>query len=75
MSDVFTNWEEQQEFEAWAFGAPFLKYDLGAIHTWNSLHGEHYFVREDEMVDASVRRMLAIWKKETQTQSDKNEEA
>ncbi len=60
--NTFKNLEEQRFFELWAFGYSPCKYDISAMHTWNSSHGEKYFIKSSEDIQESVSRMIEIYR-------------
>lgn len=59
---MLSSYEEQRDFEIWAFGKSPIEYDYGTMLTWNSRHGDLYFIRDDEEVKKSIDKMHEIYK-------------
>jgi len=57
----FESYDDQKNFEMWAFGTTPVRYDIGAMHTWNSLHGDLCFLDEDEIIGISLKKMYELY--------------
>lgn len=57
----FRSYDDQKNFEKWAFGSTPIKYDVKAMHTWNSHHGDIYFLDEAEIIEISLKKMYELY--------------
>jgi hypothetical protein len=71
MSDIFNSQEDQFYFEVWAFGTSPVKYSQVLMYTWNSRHGDIYFVRSEENMVDSIAKMYKIYLKFKESAVDK----
>lgn len=58
---AFKDLEDQRSFERWAFGHTPVKYGVANMHSWNSRHGDIYFIKSDEIIGESIKKMYKIY--------------
>lgn len=60
---MFKSYEEQKDFEKWAFGTSTPCYEcIGMLHDWNSRHGDIYMAKDTENQDDSLKLMYQFYK-------------
>jgi hypothetical protein len=60
----FKSYDAQQAFELWAFGHNDVIYAESLMHTWNSRHGKKLWLKPDELINTSLKRMYKLYVKE-----------
>jgi hypothetical protein len=57
MGFQFEDYEDQRQFELFAFGKTHVKYDMTHMHIWNSLHGDKVWLRPSDNIDECLQKM------------------
>lgn len=61
---VFDSFTQQKKFEEWAFGKTGIRYDYSTMLTWNSRHGDKYFISKTETVQSTMKKLKEIYELE-----------
>ncbi len=57
----FKDFEDQRAFESWAFGKTPIEYDIAMMHSWNSHHGELFYLTPKDSLPLSLKRMYNLY--------------
>ena len=68
MTIPFSSYEEQRDFELWAFGRSPVTYDFSVLMSWNSRFGDKLYIHSNSQIKDSLLKMKNIWKNELNEQ-------
>lgn len=59
---MFSSYEEQKNFEIWAFGASPITYNITTMHAWNSHHGDEFYANPHDDIGDDLDTMFFLYK-------------
>jgi hypothetical protein len=66
---MFESYEEELQFNLWAFGRATFTYDIEALELYNEKHAHLHELKPDDVVLESLKKMYEIWKRSSNEHS------